>query len=412
MHTKIKTIFFLICTFVVVSHVLLNLSVLQVESNTVNNYSLDAAKVVIFNRIPKCGSSTMSYLLRRLAIKNNFNLHKSNIHGTELITEKSLQSFIAWIFSLVYRGNAESFIQDTIFVKHQHFVPLPKVLRKNVVYVNLMRDPVKRFISGYYYNREGYKKYIDEHIITVEPDYLQYLYQIIRQEWLDKNIQVCGEANLQNHTNAPGQNFKCEENAFYIVKDNNAMQNLKNVSAEWLNKSLKRCVENKSDQECHDFSENRRKKSSLKDAVIKHHAGTDNLISDETLMYPPFMYPTAVPYFCGTDKYCPSARSDVAITQAMKNIDTKFEVVGVTEEMEMSIRVLEAKLPRFFSGALHEYKQMVDEGNASRNKNEYDPPTEEMIKSLVKGLKGEYIVYDHAVKRLQQQYEEVVTDVN
>ena len=408
MKSKFVEIAFITFAYLVVGYVLVNSTIFLSENAILNNKSLHSAKVLIFNRIPKCGSSTMSDLLRRLALRNNFNIHKSNVHSMEVLKESGIKSFIIWIFSALFRSQN----QDTVLVKHQHYVPIPEVLQENVVYINLMRDPVKRFVSGYYYKRKRYQYYTDAKLITIKPDHLEKLYGEIKHEWLHKNIHVCRDIDQLNNKLGPNLGLECENNTMYIISDTEKVQQLKNISRKWFNKSLKSCVANKLDRECNDFSENRPRKTAWRDVMVKHLAGQENLLKNDTLIYPPFVYQSAVPYFCGTDTFCPSGESYKASSQAIRNINEKFEVVGVTENMEMSIRVLESKIPRFFTGASEEYKRMMQEGHAGNNKGHYGPPTEKIIKTLQKHLQGEYEVYNHVVKRLQQQYDEIASPPN
>jgi len=59
-----------------------------------------------------------------------------------------------------------------------------------------------------------------------------------------------------------------------------------------------------------------------------------------------------IPYFCGNIEKCRSKKNwDWALERAKKNVQGNFAVIGLLEEEEKSIRLLEWTLPTFFDGA-------------------------------------------------------------
>lgn len=54
--------------------------------------------------------------------------------------------------------------------------------------------------------------------------------------------------------------------------------------------------------------------------------------------------------------YCRNAGSQWALEQAKYNLVHEYLLVGVTEELEDFIRILEAALPEFFKGATQLYR--------------------------------------------------------
>ena len=355
----------------------------EIEENEFNT-----GMVVIFNRVPKCGTTTMEFILRKLSIKNKFNLVFSRVHGEEIVEQSDFISSLLGM-SLIYNkaGEETGAIRDTVYVKTQHYVPIPKFLSQNTTYINLIRDPAKRFISGYYFRRKGINKIISSmnERLWIPTSYLSYLYKSINKTWLDENLTE-------------------EAKQIYFIKDNNTVQNFYDRSKEWLNKPLSKCISNISDEECHDFSGNRPLKITPREALIKFHAGESNLLLKEPSPNSPFLFDSAVPYFCGTENFCRDINYNEALNQAIKNIDTKFQVIGVLEQLERTLIVLEDKLPRFFSGALEEYEYLVKNGQEHQNKMTYELPPDEDLGVMKNNLMGEYKLYEHAKKKLEKQY--------
>ena len=54
------------------------------------------------------------------------------------------------------------------------------------------------------------------------------------------------------------------------------------------------------------------------------------------------------PYFCGQDLECPKHNSQWALQRAKANVDQHYPVVGVLEELDKSLMVMQTLMPRFF----------------------------------------------------------------
>ncbi|XP_018021514.1 heparan sulfate 2-O-sulfotransferase 1 [Hyalella azteca] len=68
-----------------------------------------------------------------------------------------------------------------------------------------------------------------------------------------------------------------------------------------------------------------------------------------------------VPFFCGQHAECWVPGSEWALQQAKHNLVAHYLLVGITEEMESFVALLEGALPRVFHGAL----QLYQRGNKS-----------------------------------------------
>nr|SVE84329.1 EOG090X088H [Daphnia pulex] len=108
-----------------------------------------------------------------------------------------------------------------------------------------------------------------------------------------------------------------------------------------------------------------------------------------------------VPFFCGHHADCWVPGSSWAFEQAKNNLIKNYLLVGVTEQMEEFVAVLEATLPIFFKGSLKLYRQ----GSKShlRKTNLKIPPKAETIErftnSTVWQLENEF--YEFALRQFE-----------
>ena len=110
--------------------------------------------------------------------------------------------------------------------------------------------------------------------------------------------------------------------------------------------------------------------------------------------------------------------------KAMDNVEKHYAVVGILEEMNKTLTVLEHYVPRFFKGALHTYwgKLALHCRSAAElknhilsadeihkfskiNRNIYKPPVSETTKEIVrKNFTREIEFFEFCKQRLHKQY--------
>ena len=56
------------------------------------------------------------------------------------------------------------------------------------------------------------------------------------------------------------------------------------------------------------------------------------------------------PYFCGQHRFCAEFNSTKALALAKENLDRYYTVVGILEYHDLSLKILEKMLPRYFKG--------------------------------------------------------------
>lgn len=108
-----------------------------------------------------------------------------------------------------------------------------------------------------------------------------------------------------------------------------------------------------------------------------------------------------IPFFCGHAAECWDPGSEWALNQAKQNLVNEYFLVGVTEEMEDFIDLLEKSLPRLFKG----FKEHYQHSNKShlRQTSSKIPPSDETIAAIKQSKiwKMENELYEFALKQFQ-----------
>lgn len=109
-------------------------------------------KIIVYNRVPKAGSTTLIAILKELAKENNFDfVMPEPYHDHELVKQAILDALISG--------------KKTVICNHFNY---PEFLyAKNIAYINILREPVDRCVSSYYYARYGQRKSVwrEEHLL-------------------------------------------------------------------------------------------------------------------------------------------------------------------------------------------------------------------------------------------------------
>lgn len=133
-------------------------SPINCESSFKRNTSINK-HVLFYNRVPKCGSTTMLSLIQRMKArhwggKNEFNV-ENNIKPNQLHYIKEEADQCEFTNELTERVNHGS--SNLIYIRHLHFVDFGKFGQASPLYINVIRDPVEHFISNYYFMRNGFE---------------------------------------------------------------------------------------------------------------------------------------------------------------------------------------------------------------------------------------------------------------
>jgi len=277
-----------------------------------NNTRKAVKETLFFNRVPKVGSQTTMELLKSLSIKNHFHYHKDRTQKVETIKlTKSEERRLSTVVN--------QFEPPSVYIKHVCFSNFTKFGLPMPIYVNMVRDPVERVISWYYY---------------------------VRAPW-------------------------------YFVERKRAFPDLPLPNPNWLRKDYETCVTT-NDPECRYLPAQR------KDGFGDHRRQTM--------------------FFCGHSDDCTGFNTEIAMKKAKENVERHYAVVGVLEELNKTLTVLEHYVPRFFKGALDVYWNEVHIFSKI-NRNIYKPPVAEEVKDIVrKNFTRELEFFDFCKQRLHKQY--------
>lgn len=264
-------------------------------------------KRVIYNRVGKCGSRTMIQLMVRLAKQNNYNVIGSTRYQLLHINLRQQVEFVDFMDHLE---------APFIYHHHLHYVDFNRFGSVQPIYINLIRDPLARLVSSYYFRRFG--------------DYREGHRTWSFQGTDEEKNQTFDECVLNNKTECSVPRI------FYII-----------------------------------------------------------------------------PFFCGQEAFCRNP-SELALQQAKLNVIRNYLLVGVTEELEDFLIVLERLLPEFFTGILKIYKTP---GDALQNKimttktMKKKGPSPEVARIMKKNLKLEYDFYNFVKNRFDRMKFELQSSI-
>ena len=112
-----------------------------------------------------------------------------------------------------------------------------------------------------------------------------------------------------------------------------------------------------------------------------------------------------IPLFCGQDPMC-TMPSECALTQAKRNAENEFDVIGYLDNYEQFIEVVEYVFPQYFKGALKLYYEISDIP-VVRHKSFKRTTVTEKTKSILlsrKDIQMEYDFYKFVKEKFDKMY--------
>ena len=154
----------------------------------VEEHSQQKSDYVVYNRVAKCGSGGMAYVLRLLSKKNGFkNLFHYNKTDKHQLTKDMISTLMV---ELQDHQSRKTGLNNTVFFKEffgtefpriilnqirhvpfiytRHFFHHPFPRNMNITYINLIRDPLARFVSKFYYDQIGFAHHLKPNVTHVE----------------------------------------------------------------------------------------------------------------------------------------------------------------------------------------------------------------------------------------------------
>jgi len=109
--------------------------------------------VIFFNRGAKVGSEALMELTQTMAPYNNMTVVTKGPMDIKSRTRSPKEQMIQaiWVTELE---------PGTIYIEHCNWLDFRRYQLPRPIYINLVRDPVERMISWYYYVRSGYRNAI------------------------------------------------------------------------------------------------------------------------------------------------------------------------------------------------------------------------------------------------------------
>ncbi|XP_037827683.1 heparan sulfate 2-O-sulfotransferase pipe-like [Lucilia sericata] len=135
----------------------------SLNAQHLNNTRLAERDILFFNRLEKVGSVSMAQLIKSLSLVNNFIPHRNAAYDRtpQQLTPEVETEFAEELMSL---PDASSYVEHTNWINFtMHDLPRP-------IYMNLIRHPVQKVISAYYFLRTPavYARYSDSVQMTTE----------------------------------------------------------------------------------------------------------------------------------------------------------------------------------------------------------------------------------------------------
>lgn len=283
----------------------------NLDAKALNNTRFARKEMIFFNRVPKVGSQTFMELLRTLGQHNGFAFNRDHIQRVETVR-------LAPAEQLELAAMINSYPTPSVFVKHICFINFTQFHLPEPIYVNMVRDPVERVISWYYY---------------------------VRAPW-------------------------------YYVERKQVFPDIPLPDPMWLKKDFETCVL-QGDRECQYIE------GALREGIGDHRR--------QSL------------FFCGHSDACTPFNTQGALQRAKRAVEENYAVVGVLEDLNSTLTVLEHYIPRFFKGARQVYRDEVERFKGI-NRNIFKPPVSEEVKEIVRrNFTREIEFYHFCRQRLHRQ---------
>ncbi|XP_077994503.1 uronyl 2-sulfotransferase-like [Glandiceps talaboti] len=255
---------------------------------------------LVFNRVGKCGSRSLVHTIDLLSKRLKFPHIKSKVFDKKRLKDHEKAEFAFEV---------DSYDPPFIYNRHLNFIDFGQFGAEEPHWINLIRDPLNRTISFYYYTRFG------------------------------DGISSRPVDNVQN----PDQTFD--------------------------------------------------------DCVL-----LDKTECNATTIF------AIIPYFCGQDPRC-DVPTRWALETAKENVINHYIVIGVLEDFNSTLSVLEGVLPQFFKGATDAYRETREKGLVESYKSiQRKEPSDEVKRIMRERLSLEYEFYFFIRRRFELIKQQLINE--
>ena len=112
-------------------------------------------------------------------------------------------------------------------------------------------------------------------------------------------------------------------------------------------------------------------------------------------------------YFCGQESICTDPDSREALAIARRAVEEEYSVVGVLEQLNVTLTVMEHLLPLWFQGA----RAFFEQHPIQDNRNPHPEPSKAAAKILSWRLRHDIELYQLIKQRLHWQYIELTRNL-
>lgn len=118
-----------------------------------------STQFVFHNKLPKSGSTTMKYIISTLQKANNFHMDYQAPCINKATCAQDVEDGLGATTKLAghVKEQRDANPGKFILLKHQYWLNFTEHEMEQPTYINVVRDPVTRFSSMYYFNRYGFK---------------------------------------------------------------------------------------------------------------------------------------------------------------------------------------------------------------------------------------------------------------
>ena len=112
-------------------------------------------RIILYNRIPKCASGSMNIFIEEAKARKNFTICRSSIYTSRHLKKASQKQYAQDPFRSSNCRNRPKKYQRGIMSRHIFYLDFKQFGFDQPAYMNIIRHPVDRCVSRYYYERDA-----------------------------------------------------------------------------------------------------------------------------------------------------------------------------------------------------------------------------------------------------------------